>query len=68
MTDECFLSTDETAAYLSVCIDTVSRLARAGHIPAARAGDRWRFRERDLLDWLTVHQLCPRHPDGSGEK
>ncbi len=52
MTGERYMTVDETAAYLKVCPDTVSRLARAGQIPSVRVGRQWRFRERDLLAGL----------------
>ena len=52
MTEERLLTADETAAYLKVCRDTVYRLARAGQIPSVRVGGQWRFRERDIRDWL----------------
>jgi excisionase family DNA binding protein len=40
-TDETFLTTEEVLEYL-----------KAGRIPAARVGRQWRFRKRDLDQWL----------------
>ena len=52
MAEERLLTAEETATYLKVCRETVYRLARKGQIPAVRVGGQWRFRERDILEWL----------------
>ncbi len=52
MTEERLLTVDETAAYLKISQENVYRLVRMGQIPAVLAGSTWRFRERDILDWL----------------
>jgi excisionase family DNA binding protein len=51
-TDETFLTTEEVIEYLSVNLRTVYRLIKAGSIPAVRVGRQWRFRKRDLDEWL----------------
>jgi excisionase family DNA binding protein len=51
-TDETFLTTEEVLEYLSVNLRTVYRLIKAGSIPAVRVGRQWRFRKRDLDQWL----------------
>jgi excisionase family DNA binding protein len=50
--DESFLTTEEVLAYLSINLRTVYRLIKAGSLPAVRVGRQWRFRKRDLDDWL----------------
>ena len=42
------LTTREAAAYLSVCPQTVQRLARSGRLPGQQFGNGWRFEESDL--------------------
>ena len=51
-TDESFLTTEEVLEYLNINLRTVYRLIKAGSIPAVRVGRQWRFRKRDLDDWL----------------
>ena len=46
------LTADEAAAYLQLSSFTVKRKARAGDIPAAKAGRAWRFLRTDLDAWL----------------
>src|SRR3954451_3272639 len=52
MIDETFLTTEEVLEYLQVNLRTVSRLIKAGKIPAVRVGRQWRFRKRDIDSWL----------------
>jgi excisionase family DNA binding protein len=47
------MTVDQAAAYLQVATETVRRKARAGEIPAAKAGRHWRFRKPDLDEWLS---------------
>jgi excisionase family DNA binding protein len=47
-----FLTTDEVLGYLKVNPRTIYRLIRSGELPAIRIGRQWRFRRRDLDDWL----------------
>jgi excisionase family DNA binding protein len=51
-TDETFLTTEEVLEYLNVNLRTVYRLIKAGSIPAVRVGRQWRFRKRDIDQWL----------------
>jgi excisionase family DNA binding protein len=61
-TDETFLTTEEVLEYLNVNLRTVYRLIKAGSIPAVRVGRQWRFRKRDLDQWLEGQ----RHPETKG--
>ena len=47
------LTVEQAAEYLQVTAETVRRGARAGRIPAARIGRRWRFVQTDLDTWLS---------------
>ena len=60
--DEIFLTTEEVLEYLNVNVRTVYRLIKAGNIPAIRVGRQWRFRKRDLDNWLERQ----RHGDKPG--
>lgn len=44
---------DEVAAYLKVGKRTVYRLAAAKKIPAFKVGGTWRFRRREIDQWIT---------------
>ena len=50
--EDTFLTTEEVLEYLQVNLRTVSRLIKAGKIPAVRVGRQWRFRKRDIDAWL----------------
>ena len=50
--DEAFLTTEEVLEYLQVNLRTVYRLIKARKIPAVRVGRQWRFRKRDIDNWL----------------
>jgi len=50
--DDVFLTTEEVLEYLQVNLRTVYRLIKAGKIPAVRVGRQWRFRKRDIDQWL----------------
>jgi excisionase family DNA binding protein len=56
MIDETFLTTEEVLEYLQVNLRTVYRLIKAGKIPAVRVGRQWRFRKRDIDQWLATHR------------
>lgn len=46
------MSTKELAQYLGIAEITVYRLAKAGKIPGAKVGKKWRF-SKELIDtWL----------------
>jgi excisionase family DNA binding protein len=53
MSEEHFLTTEEVLEYLQVNLRTVYRLIKAGRIPAVRVGRQWRFRKRDIDNWLS---------------
>ena len=57
--DEVFLTTEEVLEYLQVNLRTVYRLIKAGKIPAVRVGRQWRFRKRDIDDWLDTQRPRP---------
>lgn len=42
----------QAADYLGCHVETVRTLARTQTLPAAKLGRRWRFRRRDLDEWL----------------
>jgi excisionase family DNA binding protein len=65
MTDEHFLTTEEVLDYLQVNLRTVYRLIKAGKIPAVRVGRQWRFRKRDIDNWLNTSRPGLR---GAGER
>ena len=46
------LTIDEVAAYLKAGKRTVYRLAASGKLPAFKLGGTWRFRRRDLDQWI----------------
>jgi excisionase family DNA binding protein len=61
MSEEHFLTTEEVLDYLQVNLRTVYRLIKAGKIPAVRVGRQWRFRKRDIDNWLNTSR-----PSGRG--
>jgi excisionase family DNA binding protein len=54
-----FLTTEEVLEYLQVNLRTVYRLIKAGKIPAVRVGRQWRFRKRDIDNWLDTQRTHP---------
>lgn len=54
-----FLTVDETAELLSVDVDTVYRMLRAGELPGIKLGgrrrSRWRINRLMLVKMLTPH-------------
>ena len=54
--DDSFLTTDEVLKYLQVNLRTVYRLIKAGKLPAVRVGRQWRFRKRDVDNWLDTNR------------
>ncbi len=49
MSNDQVMTAQEVAQYLRLDIATVYRLARAGHIPAAKMGRTWRFK-KEVID------------------
>lgn len=46
------LNLEETARFLKVHTETVSRLAKTGQLPGAKIGRAWVFLEEDLIEYL----------------
>ncbi len=55
--DKHVLTAKEAAQLLSVHVETIRRLARAGDIPAFKVGKDWRFRREVLLRWADTHHM-----------
>jgi excisionase family DNA binding protein len=64
MSEEHFLTTEEVLDYLQVNLRTVYRLIKAGKIPAVRVGRQWRFRKRDIDNWLNTSRPSGRSAAG----
>ncbi|MBI5373828.1 MAG: helix-turn-helix domain-containing protein [Candidatus Schekmanbacteria bacterium] len=50
------LTLKEVADYMRVNTATIYRLVRSGKIPAFRVGNRWRFRQTSIDEWLTTRE------------
>ena len=46
------LNLEETASFLKIHTETVSRLAKTGQLPGAKIGRAWVFLEEDLIEYL----------------
>lgn len=46
------LTLDEVAKYLRVSKKTAYKMARAGQMPAFKAGNHWRVRRAELEEWI----------------
>jgi len=44
--------TDEVAKLLDVPVDRITRMARAGELPAVRCGRTWRFCPDQIRAWI----------------
>ena len=51
MSDE-ILTLQEVAAYLKLNEKTAYRLASKGTIPGFKVGGSWRFKSKDIADWI----------------
>lgn len=60
MTEDHFLTTDEVLDYLQINLRTVYRLIKAGKLPAIRVGRQWRFRKKDIDNWLIANRSVGR--------
>ena len=49
----------QAARFLRIHPATVKRLARRGHLPGFRIGNRWRFRSSDLDSWAHSAVISP---------
>lgn len=50
--DSDVLTVREVAAYLKIKEKTAYRLAAEGKIPGFKVGGSWRFRQRDIENWI----------------
>ncbi len=50
--DERWLSVDEIAVYLGVKRDTVYKWINRKYLPAHKVGRLWKFRKREVDDWV----------------
>ena len=57
MSSDQLMDIKDVATYLRVKESTVYTWAQAGKLPAFRLGRLWRFRRRDLDDWLEKKRL-----------
>ena len=60
------LTLRELAAYLRVNPRTVYRLLAERRVPAFRVGHAWRFRKRDIDEWM-ANGGTPEDGDGSAD-
>ena len=49
---ESLMTLVEVAEYLRLSKDSVYRMAQKGKIPASKVGTQWRFRRKDVDEWL----------------
>jgi excisionase family DNA binding protein len=66
--EENFLTTEEVLDYLQVNLRTVYRLIKAKKIPAVRVGRQWRFRKKDIDEWLSRGRPGAKTNGGPGER
>jgi excisionase family DNA binding protein len=52
MLDDEVLTMKEAAAYLKIAEKTAYRFASAGKIPAFKVGTAWRFRKKEIDEWI----------------
>jgi excisionase family DNA binding protein len=55
-TETDILTLEELHGYLKIPKPTLYVLAQSGRIPAAKVGKHWRFRQRDVDEWLKAQQ------------
>jgi len=48
----------EVAGYLNVDEKTVYRLAQRGELPGFKVAGTWRFKKRDIDDWIERQKLA----------
>lgn len=66
--EENFLTTEEVLDYLQVNLRTVYRLIKAKKIPAVRVGRQWRFRKKDIDEWLSRGRPGAKSNGAPGER
>lgn len=59
---EPLLTAVDVAAYLNVSRITIYDWAQKGKIPAFRLGHHWRFRRREIEQWLDENRHAPGWP------
>ena len=52
------LTLQELSEYLKIAERTLYGYARTGRIPAIKIGSGWRFRRRDIEEWLEQQRLA----------
>ena len=52
------LTLQELSEYLKIAERTLYGYARTGRIPAIKIGSAWRFRRRDIEEWLEQQRLA----------
>ncbi len=65
MTQTPIMTVGELASYLRLHEQTVYKMAKEGRVPAFKVGNRWRFREGDIREWLQAQQFG--RPDSSAD-
>ena len=55
------MTASELARYLKLELRTVYRYLKDGHLPAIRVGGQWRFRKREIDQWL-LQRVLPVDP------
>ena len=50
--DADLMTVEDVAELLAVSCETVKRHARAGHMPAAKVGGKWRFVRSQVIAWV----------------
>ena len=54
------MSFEEAREYLSISKPSLYRLVQSGKVPASKVGGLWRFRKREIDDWLKRQQISYR--------
>lgn len=50
------MTVSELADYLRLHEQTIYKMAKEGHLPASRVGNRWRFEKDQINRWLRQRQ------------
>jgi excisionase family DNA binding protein len=64
MTEDRILALREVADYLKLTERTLYRLTQAGRLPGFKVGNSWRFRLRDLEEWIEDQKAEARRNGG----
>lgn len=64
MKNDEILTIKEVAAYLKLNEKTAYRLVLNGEIPGFKVGGSWRFRERDIRNWVNEQTEIKKKPNG----